>query len=208
MMIRAQRSETSTRHPRESNHVRSRQLFVLAVAASLALAACGAPSAPSVDNEGSTSSTTVASNGGGSTSGTDALAFAQCVRSKGVANFPDPSNAGVIPKESPQQLGVSESRFQTAQSACQHLLPNGGTGPSQAEITRVTALGLRFAVCMRSHGVPLPDPDSSGRIPDPATVGINQGSPKFESANQACGKYRPGYMPSNAQYNAYVQSLG
>ena len=39
------------------------------------------------------------------------------------------------------------------------------------------AQGLRFAQCMRTHGVTLPDPDSSGRIPDPATVGINQGSP-------------------------------
>ncbi len=61
---------------------------------------------------------------------------------------------------------------------------------------------------MRTHGVALPDPDSSGRIPDPASVGINQGSPQFEAANQACGKYRPPYMPSNAQYNAYAQTQG
>jgi hypothetical protein len=88
------------------------------------------------------------------------------------------------------------------------LLPNGGNGPSQAQLQHVKELGLEFAHCMRSHGVPLPDPDGSGRIPDPASVGINQGSPKFQSANNACATYRPPYMPSNAQYNAYVRSSG
>jgi hypothetical protein len=75
-------------------------------------------------------------------------------------------------------------------------------------VTQERALGLKFAQCMRSYGVALPDPDSSGRIPDPASVGIDQGSPQFEAANQACAKYRPPYIPSNAQYNAYAQAQG
>jgi hypothetical protein len=54
----------------------------------------------------------------------------------------------------------------------------------------------------------MPDPDSSGRIPDPATVGINQGSPAFEAANRICAKWRPPYMPSNAAYNAYARTHG
>ena len=45
-------------------------------------------------------------------------------------------------------------------------------------------------------------------IPDPASVGIDQGAPKFQAANQACGKYRPPYMPSNAAYNAYARTHG
>jgi hypothetical protein len=66
---------------------------------------------------------------------------------------------------------------------------------------------LQFFRCMRAHGVPnFPDPDSTGRIPDPATFGIDQGSPQFEAANQACRKYRPPYIPSNAAYNAYAQT--
>jgi hypothetical protein len=74
---------------------------------------------------------------------------------------------------------------------------------------QVRALSLRFSQCVRAHGVPnFPDPDSTGRIPDPASVGINQGSPKFEAANQACGKYRPPYMPSHAAYNAYARTHG
>jgi hypothetical protein len=130
------------------------------------------------------------------------------MRSNGVANYPDPNNSGVTPKESSQQLGVTTAKFQSAENACQHLLPNGGNGPNQAQIQEVRAQGLRFAQCMRNHGVALPDPASDGRIPDPATVGINQGSPRFEAANEACGKYRPPYMPSNAQYNAYARTQG
>ena len=53
----------------------------------------------------------------------------------------------------------------------------------------------------------LPRPRAAtARIPDPATVGINQGSPKFEAANQACRKYRPPYMPSNAAYNVWARA--
>ncbi|HEY4412455.1 MAG TPA: hypothetical protein VGN06_05610 [Gaiellaceae bacterium] len=148
--------------------------------------------------------------GGGSPAGqagTAANGFAQCMRSNGVPNFPDPDRSGAIPKESLQQLGVTSSRFQSAQSACRHLLPNGGSGPTAAQVQQVRVLSLRFSQCVRAHGVPtFPDPDSSGRIPDPATVGINQGSPKFEAANQACGKYRPPYMPTNAAYNAYARA--
>jgi hypothetical protein len=136
------------------------------------------------------------------------VAFSRCMRSKGVINYPDPNTSGVIPKESAQQLGVTSAKYQSAQHSCQHLLPNHGNGPNQAEIQQVKALGLQFAKCVRKHGVALPDPGSDGRIPDPASVGINQGSPQFEAANNACGKYRPGYMPSNAQYNAYAQTQG
>ena len=136
------------------------------------------------------------------------LAFASCMRSHGVPNYPDPTGSGLV-KESLQQLGVSSSRFQAASSDCNHLLPNGGSGPSPARVQQVTAEALQFSRCVRTHGVPsFPDPGSDGRIPDPATVGINQGSPKFEAANRACGRYRPPYMPSNAAYNAYARAHG
>ena len=137
-----------------------------------------------------------------------ALAFAQCMRSNGVSSYPDPTSSGLV-KESLEQLGVSSSRFQAAESACRHLLPNGGSGPNAAQVQQVRALSLSFSRCVRSHGVPnFPDPGSNGRIPDPATVGVDQGSPKFEAANQACGKYRPPYMPSNSAYNAYARTHG
>ena len=142
---------------------------------------------------------------------TGPVAFAACVRSHGVPNWPDPSSSGVFDKSklTPQQLGASGARVQAAQAACQHLLPSGVRVPSFAEVQRARAQGLEFSRCVRSHGVPnFPDPGSDGRIPDPAIGGINQGSPTFEAANQACRAYRPPYMPSNAAYNAYARTHG
>ncbi|HZP73956.1 MAG TPA: hypothetical protein VFA97_11330 [Gaiellaceae bacterium] len=134
-----------------------------------------------------------------------AVAFSHCMRAHGVLNFPDPSSSGVIPKVSLAQLAVSSSRFETANGACRHLLPT----PTAARQRLVAAQSLSFSRCVRAHGVPnFPDPDSTGRIPDPASVGIDQGSPRFEAANRACGRYRPPYMPSNAAYNSWAKSHG
>jgi hypothetical protein len=163
----------------------------------LLAAACGG-------SQGSLGTTTATQVGG-------ALAYAHCMRSNGVPSWPDPNSSGVFDKSqlTLQQLGVSESRLQTAQSACRHLLPNGGQPPDEAQVQQMKAQALQFSECVRAHGVPnFPDPGSDGRIPDPATVGIDQGSPKFEAANEACGKYRPPYMPSNAAYNAYATAHG
>ena len=138
-----------------------------------------------------------------------AVAFAHCMRSSGVPNWPDPGSSGAFDKSklTSQELGASSARVQSAQHACQHLLPNGGHGPNAAQLQHVKEQGLQFARCVRAHGVPsFPDPASDGRIPDPGTVGINQGSPKFEAANQACGRYRPPYMPSNAAYNEWART--
>ena len=143
--------------------------------------------------------------------GSTAVAYASCMRSSGVPDWPDPNSSGVFDKSklTAQQLGASDSQLRAAQAACQHLLPNGGGGPTPAQVQQMRAQSLRFSQCMRSHAVPsFPDPDSSGRIPDPATLGIDQGSPKFEAGNQACRKYRPPYIPSNAAYNAYARTHG
>lgn len=129
------------------------------------------------------------------------------MRANGVGSYPDPDESGQLVKESLQQLGVSRSRFQSAENACRHLLPNGGNAPSAAQTQRIAALSLQFSRCVRAHGVPgFPDPDSTGRIPDPASVGIDQGSPKFEAANRACARYRPPYMPSNSAYDAWART--
>jgi hypothetical protein len=160
------------------------------------------------------STSLLASSCGGSSSAAPpagAVAFAHCMRSSGVPNWPDPESSGVFDKSklTAQQLGAGSARVESAQHACQHLLPNGGRGPDAAQLQQVKEQGLQFAHCIRAHGVPrFPDPGSDGRIPDPSTVGINQGSPKFESANRACGRYRPPYMPSNAAYNDWARTHG
>jgi hypothetical protein len=137
-----------------------------------------------------------------------ALAYAQCLRSNGVRNWPDPDGSGVFDKSklTLQQLGVAGSQLVSAQNACQHLLPNGGNGPSRAQQQQMKAQALAFSRCVRDHGVPnFPDPGGDGRIPE-AWPGVNQGSPTFEAANNACAKYRPPYIPSNAAYNTWART--
>jgi hypothetical protein len=107
--------------------IRARTLCACtAIAVTVLLTACG----------GSPSST---SSGGSSQAGgsvnSQLLAFSRCMRSNGLPSFPDPLPGQVTAKfPSAQDLGVSTSLYQTAQNACQHLLPNGGSAPNQTEV--------------------------------------------------------------------------
>jgi hypothetical protein len=192
----------------------ARTAIIGAAALALLAAACGGSPARDVAQLGSTttqSSSSTSSPPAASAQQNGAVAYARCIRSNGVPNWPDPSSSGVFDKSklTAQQLGASSSRVQAAQNACRRLLPNGGSGPTAAQQQQVKAQALRYSQCVRAHGLPsFPDPDSTGRIPDPASAGIDQGSPKFRAANQACGRYRPPYMPSNSAYDAYVRTHG
>jgi hypothetical protein len=180
----------------------------------LIASACGGSPGSDVAQLGSTTTQTSRSSSSPASAPAQqnrAVAYARCMRSNGVPNWPDPDSSGVFDKSklTSQQLGASSSRVAAAQSACRHLLPNGGSGPTAAQVQQAKAQALTFSQCVRAHGVPtFPDPDSTGRIPDPASVGVDQGSPKFRAANQACGKSRPPYMPSNSAYDAYVRTHG
>ena len=188
----------------------ARVAAALAASAGIAqLAACGGSPESHVAQVGSTTTKSSTPSSAISAQQIGALAFSRCMRSNGVARWPDPDSGGGFPKRTLQQLGVASTRFQAAESACNHLLPNGGSGPDPAEVQQARAQALKFSQCMRDHRVTnFPDPISNGRIPDPTSVGINQGSPQFQAANQACREYRPAYMPSNAAYNSWVRSHG
>jgi hypothetical protein len=54
---------------------------------------------------------------------------------------------------------------------------------------------LKFAGCMRSHGVPnFPDPSvaQGGVAVGFRMSGVDQNSPQFQAAVQACRKFEPG----------------
>jgi hypothetical protein len=134
------------------------------------------------------------------------------MRSHGVPKFPDPPSSGEVPKTSAQLLGVSSSQFQAAQRACQHQLPNtGGSLAQQAQqcvlggdcppalVQRMLTSGRRFAVCMRSHGVPnWPDPtiDTGAYrgVPffDLSKEGIDDHSPQISHKMAECGRLTGG----------------
>lgn len=106
--------------------------------------------------------------------------FAQCMRDHGV-DLPDPDpngGPGML-----QNLRTNDPAFQSAFTACQSTLPNGGQppklNPEQVEQYRV------FAQCMRDHGVDVPDPEPDGTL----RIGqgrFNLGDPNLQKALEAC----------------------
>jgi len=119
------------------------------------------------------------------------IEFAGCMRSHGLADFPDPIPGHGMQFNLPSGLSPRSPAFLSAQSACRHLVvppqDKGGGGVSAGE----RSADLKLAQCMRSHGVPnYPDPTYRNGRPtgQPLTVyGINPDSPAVQSAERACG---------------------
>ena len=125
---------------------RSFALSFIAAAAALALlaAGCGGGGTPGV--AGSPSSTTAAT-----TAQNGALAFARCMRSHGLPNWPDPTSNGVFDKSKLRLTGYSVSQVRAAEDGpCNHLLPNGGNSKRYTITAADRADYLKAAACMRS----------------------------------------------------------
>jgi hypothetical protein len=193
------------RRPRRAWPPTARTAAAIIATAALALAAAACSSPSSAGSAGSGGSP----DPGGSASSPSAVSFSHCMRSHGVPNFPDPSGSGTLPKTSPQRLGVSDSRFQAAQGTCQHLLPSTVNNSeleqceaagvcSRAETQLMLNAGLRFARCMRSHGLPKwPDPtsDSQGRVAFAISIskdGFNPHSHRIDPELNNCEHLMPG----------------
>ena len=151
--------------------------LVLLAALAILLGACGSSSGSSADAPAGQSS-------GSSQSGT--VAFAQCVRSHGVPDFPDPQNGHFLISGADQD----NPNFKPAVQACQHLLgPGGATNGGGSNNSAL----LNFAHCMQTHGVPqFPDPAANGGIGLPP--GVDPNSAPFQKAWQECQSLLPGNL--------------
>jgi hypothetical protein len=174
---------------------RPRRAGALAVAAAVAVlaTACGGGSAPS----SSVSAPTYAQE----------LALAQCMRSHGVPDFPDPNASGgytltsngSIEGAGGSSIDIDSSQAQAAYGDCRHLLP-GAPSISQLEQqvqqeqqrqARALPELLKWEQCVRSHGVPDFNPGLDGQSPAPGNSGINPDSPQFQAALTACQHLLP-----------------
>ncbi len=181
------------------------------IALSVLVAGCGGTSpsggvaslSSNASKTSTTSSTAAGSSGASGSSsspGSQAVAYSACVRAHGVPNFPDPKISthgngvsvaiGINPSIS------SNPHFKSAQQACSKLLPGGGPGGegSSHQITpSEQSQYLKAAACIRSHGVPnFPDPTFSGGGVHIEHQGLNESSPAFKTAVQACESLIPG----------------
>jgi len=117
------------------------------------------------------------------------LSYAVCMRSHGIADFPDPTvgpggkGGGFRIQAGPgSDLDPKSPRFEAATRVCNTLLPFGGTPPPPT--AQQLAEDSTFAACMRRHGF--------GSFPDPSGRGvfvlrnIDVSSSQFQSTQRTC----------------------
>ena len=119
------------------------------------------------------------------------MTFSRCMRSHGMPSFPDPTSTqgGLKFLISPSSPERNSPAFQSAATACQHLLPGGGPGQHEAHSPAQIAAVVAFGQCIRSHGLPsFPDPTSTGQPTHQmlANAGINLHQPAVLQAGDAC----------------------
>lgn len=116
-----------------------------------------------------------------------AIAFAQCMRENGVADFPDPDSEGRFRGLSHEHQ--DNSQFRAAQEACRDLAP-GGEHQKLGDPAFVEQM-REFSQCMRANGLPdFPDPDAQGRLRGAGHE--QQDSPQYRAAMEACRGKLPG----------------
>ena len=183
----------STRAIRRARPRTARTATAVIAMAGLALLATACGGSPSSTGSGGSL------NGEGSATSASLANFSRCMRSHGVPEFPDPGSSGNLRKIiSGSQVGVSDSQLNAAQGACQHLWPYQPATQAQQEQQQLSG-DLRFARCMRSHGVPnWPDPTSSdGREKFVISVsrdGFDPHSPQIMAKAQQCQHVLPAGM--------------
>lgn len=180
---------------RQASAMRAVGLFA-AAALSLLAAGCGGggPSngVASLTSGSSTTNPVPAANAGGSSapSSTRLESFSTCMRAHGEPSFPDPVNGQLrlaVTKGGP--LDPNSPQFQSALEDCKSLAPSGLAGASTSSTGSLSQV-LKFAHCMRAHGVTnFPDPTKNGGF---LMSGSIQDNPHFQSALQACRTLLPG----------------
>jgi hypothetical protein len=181
---------TLTRPARRGLAPGAHLIALLIVAAAIVAGITTACSSSSSTSQASGQASGQASSGG-------QLAFSACMRSHGVSNFPDPttgSNGQAQVQITPGTSGIDPNSpaYQAAYRACQSLLPAGKTSGGSVSST-VRAEYLRYAGCMRSHGISnYPDPTFNGNSVNLGNLsGIDTNSPQYQSASNACASLNP-----------------
>ncbi|MGO9891865.1 MAG: hypothetical protein ACLP0L_28760 [Solirubrobacteraceae bacterium] len=127
-----------------------------------------------------------------------ALAYANCMRSHGVPDFPDPNGQGDFQLRTKfengrmtqgQDLVPSSPAFQAGERACGSF-GSAGRQVTKAQEDQAFGQALQAAVCMRANGVPgYPDLKLiDGSIDQEFNGKFNPDSPAFQRAAGKCAK--------------------
>ena len=184
--------------------------FVLVVLASLCLAACGSssssPSTSTSTNASSTTSTTAKAKG--ATGASRFAALRECLQKNGITLPKRPTGgkpssggkrpptggflgggAGATPK---LPAGVTRAQYEAAIKKCGGFGGRGGfAGGAGGAASRFSSPAAKqalakFAACLRTNGVNVPAPNTTGKGPIFNTKGLDTSSPKFAAAESKC----------------------
>lgn len=165
----------------------------VALALAVGLAACGSSSSSTGTNASASAGTT------SSAQSQARLNLAKCFRNQGI-NVPDPSSGGGVAGGGGVFRALRsypQAKIQAATKACQQYLSKAFTRPNLTPAQRQQAQQqlIKFAQCMRSHGVNVPDPTAGGGAGGGFGFGqfrsIDRNSPAFQTASKACASLRP-----------------
>jgi hypothetical protein len=160
--------------------------LLAAMAASLLLAACGG----SGGNDPAAAQSDDAKR----------QAFVDCMRKAGLDIREETSSSGGAQRRAMQlkvPKGVSPTRLQQIQRDCARKTGGGPHEPSKAEQAKFLDQALKFARCMRAHGIDMPDPKAQGGgimigPGGPGGDSIDPRSPAFQRAQNECKSFLPG----------------
>jgi hypothetical protein len=183
---------------------------VVLASVALLLAGCGGgSSSPGVAHVGTTSASSPSGGSGGGTpeskeviavSQQKLVKFAQCMRTHGEPEFPEPTEGAIqIHSQNGHGPNPESPQWKAAEKACSKYAPSK-VAPSPAQQAKMQEQALKMSECMRSHGVPnFPDPkfSSSGggvrvTLKAGGSTGLNPSSPQFQAAQKACQSNFPG----------------
>ena len=184
---------TSAHGRRHGRTLRVGGLAGAAVAVALIAGCGGSSSGRSVTHMNPTATAKSTTN---SSTRPSLLAFATCMRTHGVLDYPDPKPPGQIPTTPIAQpapgggftANPNSPAYQIASNDCKSLAVATKLGASQS--SQVLTAELNFAVCMRTHGVPnYPDPANTGEIGNNGAIrGVDPSSPAVQGAEEKCSQ--------------------
>ena len=163
-------------------------LAVIAAGCGGAQSGSGTTPAASTDTSGSTTAvhTTTAAHTTTATAREKAVKYSECLRAHGVSDFPDPNASGQFPSYG---VSVTPTVWTSATTACKPLAPPGA-GSAKLTPTQLSD-ALRFAQCVREHGVPdFPDPVNGQPLIDTTKIPSSNkpgGMTILNAATHTCG---------------------
>jgi hypothetical protein len=156
------------------------KILALLAISPLALAACGSDKPSSAGPDDSDAAR---------------VKFEQCLRDGGI-NVQSAGAGGERAMKVTVKVGKggSPAKFQRVQEECQKKSGFKPQPPSEAEQAEFKDAALKFARCMRAHGINMPDPKEGpgGGMLQRGPQGVNPNSPRFRTAQNECGKLLPG----------------